>query len=225
MSPVRVLADSDPVQIHFARRQRPRNHCAGSRARTQPGRRSRCDVCHPPCHEIAAATRAAPPSRGDHSLAQGISFFRLKSWQARAGTARTRMTSSRLSINMPAVSIDEPSDHHGNPADLRGSLRTGSASAREWARCVGRLALLAAFSTGCVQERCYDNRDCPVPQICGPSGMCVLQDASITPMTPALPDAGGEETGGPADAEADPAPDCLPLPGTVGDVCAEQDAL
>ena len=131
------------------------------------------------------------------------------------------MTSSRLSINMPAVSIDEPSDHHGNPADLRGSLRTGPASAREWARCVGRLALLAAFSTGCVQERCYDNRDCPVPQICGPSGMCVLQDAS---PAPALPDAGdGEENGGPA--EADAAPDCLPLPLTVGNVCAEQDAL
>jgi hypothetical protein len=139
------------------------------------------------------------------------------------------MTSSRLSINMPAVSIDEPSDHHGNPADLRGSLRTGSASAREWARSrVRRLAMVVAlgFSTGCVQERCYDNRDCPEPQICGASGMCVLLDASITSTTPALPDAGdGEETGGPADAEADAAPDCLRLPGTVGDVCAEQDAL
>ena len=135
------------------------------------------------------------------------------------------MTSSRLSINMPVVSIDEPSHHHG-PTDLRGSLRTGSASAREWARCVGRLALLAALSTGCVQERCYDNRDCPVPQTCGPSGTCILPDASITSIAPALPDAGsGEESGGPADAEEDAAPDCLPLPLTVGNVCAEQDAL
>jgi hypothetical protein len=136
------------------------------------------------------------------------------------------MTSSLLSINMPAVSIDEPSDHHGNPADLRGSLRTGPASTREWARCVGRLALLAAFSAGCVQERCYDNRDCPVPQICGPSGMCVLQDASITSTTPALPDAAdGEKSGASENAEADAAPECPPLTAATGDSCAEQDAL
>jgi hypothetical protein len=133
------------------------------------------------------------------------------------------MTSSRLSINMPAVSIDEPSDHHGNPADLRGSLRTGPASAREWARCVGRLALLAAFSAGCVQERCYDNRDCPVPQICGPSGMCVLQDASPAPVLPDAAD--GEKSGASENAEADAAPECPPLAAATGDSCAEQDAL
>jgi hypothetical protein len=136
------------------------------------------------------------------------------------------MTSSRLSINMPVVSIDEPSDHHGNPADLRGSLRTGSASAREWARSrVRRLAMVVAlgFSTGCVQERCYDNRDCPEPQICGPSGMCVLQDAS---PAPALPDAAdGEKSGASENAEADAAPECPPLRAATGDSCAEQDAL
>ena len=139
------------------------------------------------------------------------------------------MTSSRLSINMPVVSIDEPSDHHGNPTDLRGSLRTGSASAREWARSrVRRLAMVVAlgFSTGCVQERCYDNRDCPEPQICGASGMCVLLDASITSTTPALPDAAdGEKSGASENAEADAAPECPPLRAATGDSCAEQDAL
>ena len=136
------------------------------------------------------------------------------------------MTSSRLSINMPVVSIDEPSDHHGNPTDLRGSLRTGSASAREWARSrVRRLAMVVAlgFSTGCVQERCYDNRDCPEPQICGASGMCVLLDAS---PAPALPDAAdGEKSGASENAEADAAPECPPLRAATGDSCAEQDAL
>ena len=69
-----------------------------------------------------------------------------------------------------------------------------------------RLVLTAAhcFSIGSVKGRCYYPRDCPVPQICGPSGACVLQDASATP---AIPDAGdGEETGVLADGEADTEP-------------------
>lgn len=91
-----------------------------------------------------------------------------------------------------------------------------------------RLAIIAALcsSTGCVKGVCYDNHDCPAPQICSARGACVLQGASTTPpplATPdASPDAGDdEETGGLADAEADAAPVCPPFMAAVGDFCID----
>ncbi|HJX62617.1 MAG TPA: SUMF1/EgtB/PvdO family nonheme iron enzyme [Polyangia bacterium] len=108
-----------------------------------------------------------------------------------------------------------------------------------------RLGIIAALcsSIGCVKGVCYDSRDCPAPQICSPSGACVvLQDASATPPVPpdvgadASLDAGdaeetegpvdaeagdGEETGGPIDAEADAAPVCPPSMVAVGNFCID----
>ncbi|HJX67044.1 MAG TPA: SUMF1/EgtB/PvdO family nonheme iron enzyme [Polyangia bacterium] len=78
-----------------------------------------------------------------------------------------------------------------------------------------RLLLTAALclSIGCVKGRCYDNRDCPVSQVCSSSGGCVL---------PTMPDAGDdEETGGSTDAEADAAPVCPPSMVAVGNFCID----
>ena len=91
-----------------------------------------------------------------------------------------------------------------------------------------RLVLTAALclSIGCVKGVCYDYRDCPAPQVCTPSGACVvLPDASAAPTTPLLPDAGdGEEIGGSDDVAADTTPECPPLMVAVGDSCTEPDA-
>ena len=93
-----------------------------------------------------------------------------------------------------------------------------------------RLVLTAALcsSMGCVKGVCYEKLDCPAPQVCSPSGVCILQDAFPKPpmMRDAGPDAGDdEETGGSDDAATDASPECPPLSAAVGDVCAERDAL
>jgi hypothetical protein len=93
-----------------------------------------------------------------------------------------------------------------------------------------RLVLTAALcsSMGCVKGVCYEKLDCPAPQVCSPSGACILQEASPIPplMRDAGPDAGDdEETGGSDDAEAGVVPGCPPLSAAIGDSCAERDAL
>ena len=102
-------------------------------------------------------------------------------------------------------------------------------------RCrMKRLVLTAALcsSIGCVKGVCYEKLDCPAPQVCSPSGACILQEDSPKPpmMRDAGPDAGfdaggDEETGGSDDAAADAAPGCPPLSAAIGDACAERDAL
>jgi hypothetical protein len=89
-----------------------------------------------------------------------------------------------------------------------------------------RLLLTAALCSpiGCVKGVCYEKLDCPAPQVCSPSGACILQEASPTP--PMMRDAGGDEdAGGADDAAADAFPECTPLSAAVGDACAERDAL
>jgi hypothetical protein len=56
------------------------------------------------------------------------------------------------------------------------------------------LALALCFSIGCVKGRCYENFDCPSPQICIQGGMCVFRgDASTKSDRPEMPDAGEDE--------------------------------
>ena len=98
-------------------------------------------------------------------------------------------------------------------------------------RRMKRLVLTAALcsSIGCVKGVCYEKLDCPAPQVCSPSGACILQDAFPTPpmRRDASPDAGpdagdDEENGGSDDAAADAAPGCPPLSAAIA--CIERDA-
>ncbi len=50
-------------------------------------------------------------------------------------------------------------------------------------------AMALCLSVGCVKGRCYQSLDCPAPQICGASGVCVSRDASSTPDAPSPSDA------------------------------------
>lgn len=50
-------------------------------------------------------------------------------------------------------------------------------------------AMALCLSLGCVKGCCYQGLDCPAPQVCGTSGMCVPRDISSAPDAPSASDA------------------------------------
>ncbi len=57
---------------------------------------------------------------------------------------------------------------------------SGSSPAGPWVRrfAAGPLLLGAFALAGCVSQRCFENLDCPAPEICGVSGACVYECSS-----------------------------------------------
>jgi formylglycine-generating enzyme required for sulfatase activity len=46
---------------------------------------------------------------------------------------------------------------------------------RRSAQIVALSVTLAWAATGCVEQRCFEDLDCPAPKLCGPAGACVYQ--------------------------------------------------
>jgi hypothetical protein len=126
----------------------------------------------------------------------------------------------------------------GPPPVLDARIRC-SWRVRRWALAAG-----LCFSIGCVQGRCYQNVDCPSPQVCVAGGACVLRDDSLPPDKPSRVDAGNDGVAwGPVDAEvevetgADPGidaestadtvvdaawfPGCPPFMAAIGNFCID----